>query len=156
MDGCAEGNVHCMVRSSPHAFCFGDVRMKHEFFVPGKPVPQGSKRHVGRGILIESAKGLKDWRATVALAASNGPFIAKPNPVELCVVFIMPRPKATPKKTPPAVKRPELDKLVRGVLDALSSVSYDDDSQVVQINAKKRLAVEGEPPGAHIYVYDTD
>ena len=134
-----------------------DEVSKAEFFVPGKPVPQGSKKHVGRGILIESAKGLKDWRATVALAASNGPFIAKPNPVTIGVTFIMPRPASTPKKkTPPAVKRPDLDKLVRGVLDALSSVSYDDDSQVVQINAKKRLAVEGEPPGAHIYVYDTD
>ena len=126
--------------------------MKHEFFVPGKPTPQGSKRHIGNGILIESAKGLKDWRASVALAASSGCYIQRPTPVTVKVMFVMPRPKSTPKKTPPAVKRPDLDKLARGVLDALSSVSYDDDSQVTTLNVSKRLAEPGEPSGAHIWI----
>jgi Holliday junction resolvase RusA-like endonuclease len=34
-------------------------------------------------------------------------------------------------------KRPDLDKLVRGVMDALTGVCYLDDSQVVTIQAEK-------------------
>lgn len=34
-------------------------------------------------------------------------------------------------------KSPDLDKLVRGVLDALTGVCYVDDSQVVKIDAQK-------------------
>jgi crossover junction endodeoxyribonuclease RusA len=126
--------------------------MSYQFFVPGKPVPQGSKRHVGNGILIESAKGLKDWRSSIAFMATNGPYIERPTPVSVHVVFVMPRPKSTPKQTPPAVKRPDVDKLARGVLDALSSVSYDDDSQVTSLSVHKRLAEPGEASGAHIYI----
>ena len=130
----------------------------HEFFVRGVPAPQGSKSFCGlakngRAILAESSKKVKPWRADVALAATNGPYFEKPHPVQVTVMFIMPRPKATPKKAqPPAVKRPDLDKLVRAVLDALSTVSYDDDSQVVGITASKRLAFDGEPTGAHIWL----
>lgn len=134
--------------------------VSYEFFALGKPSPQGSKsfkglRKNGSAILVESSKGLKEWRQAVALAATNGPYFQKPDPVALGVVFIMPRPLSTPRKlTPPAVKRPDLDKLVRGVLDALSAVSYDDDSQVVTINATKRLALEGEPTGALIWIHE--
>lgn len=35
----------------------------------GTPAPQGSKRHVGRGVMIESSKNLKPWREAVKYAA---------------------------------------------------------------------------------------
>jgi len=41
------------------------------FFVPGKPAPQGSKRHVGRGIMLESSREVGPWRERVALVAHN-------------------------------------------------------------------------------------
>jgi len=34
-------------------------------------------------------------------------------------------------------KRPDLDKLVRAVLDALTDVCYEDDSQVIRLRASK-------------------
>ena len=34
-------------------------------FVPGKPAAQGSKRHVGNGVMIESSKRVKPWRTDV-------------------------------------------------------------------------------------------
>lgn len=40
-----------------------------DFWVPGVPVPKGSLRHVGNGRLIESAKGLADWRHAIKDAA---------------------------------------------------------------------------------------
>lgn len=100
--------------------------MTLSFFVPGNPAPQGSKRHVGNGRMVESAKTLKPWRESIRWAAVQ----AKPaavvhfptEPVAVLLLFTMRRPVATPKRrTPPAVKKPDIDKLERAVLDALSS-----------------------------------
>lgn len=128
------------------------------FFVPGKPAPQGSKRHVGRGILVESSKALGPWRERVALMARQtvgaGPqMFTAGDPLAVHVEFIMPRPSGTPKsRTPAAVKRPDVDKLARAVLDAITDVLIHDDSAVVHLQATKRLAGIDEPPGADITV----
>jgi crossover junction endodeoxyribonuclease RusA len=124
--------------------------------VPGKPAPQGSKRHVGKGILIESSKEVGPWRERVALAAYTAVdrLIAKPNPAYVVIEFILPRPASTPKRfTPSATKRPDRDKLERAILDALTGIAFEDDSQVVASLSIKRLAEIGESPGAHIEIY---
>ncbi|QKO02977.1 RusA-like Holliday junction resolvase [Gordonia phage TZGordon] len=114
------------------------------FYVPGHAAPQGSKRHVGGGRMIESSKRLKPWREDVHAAARRAfaasrfePFTG---PVDVRLDFIMPRPKSAPKtKQIPAVKRPDVDKLARAVLDALTGVAFADDSQVVELHARKQL-----------------
>lgn len=115
------------------------------FFVPGRPAPQGSKRHVGRGILIESSKEVGPWRERVALAAhshTDGPMTG---PVGIRLGFVMPRPKSTPKRsTPAAVKKPDIDKISRAILDALTGIAWNDDSQVTDLHASKRLAEIGK------------
>ena len=35
----------------------------------GQPAPQGSKRHVGKGVMVESSKKLRPWRQDVKAAA---------------------------------------------------------------------------------------
>lgn len=130
------------------------------FFVPGAPAPKGSKRHVGNGVMIESSKLLPAWQQNVSwfsvqamkrYARSTRPFTSA-----VCVDlgFVMPRPKSAPKtKTMPAIKRPDIDKLCRGVLDGLTKgVVYMDDSQVVGLKASKRIALPGEQPGCQITV----
>lgn len=123
-------------------------------FVAGAPAPQGSKKHVGRGILVESSKALAPWRTlvawTVSQAWTGGPLEGA---VAVRLRFVMPRPKSTPKRfTPPAVKRPDADKLARAVFDALTGVCWRDDSQVVDLHASKRLAELDEIPGVWINV----
>lgn len=124
-----------------------------ELFVPGKPAPQGSKRHIGRGILIESSKDLGPWRERVALAA-HGAMCGRPlitGPVSVLLIFVLPRPKSAPKRTtPPASKRPDLDKLARAILDAITNVVICDDAQVTNLHAFKRIAEIDETPGARI------
>lgn len=123
------------------------------FFAPGHPAPQGSKRHVGRGILIESSKEVGPWRERVALVAHQHARIVASGPVLVELGFVMPRPKSTPKRsTPPAVKRPDIDKLTRAILDALTGICFADDSQVVELRATKRIAGVGETPGVHITI----
>lgn len=125
-----------------------------ELFVPGKPAPQGSKRHVGGGVMVESSKAVGPWRTVVAWSAAQT-YHGAPldGAVWMSLLFVMPRPAATPKRsTPQAIKRPDLDKLTRAVFDALSGVVWRDDSQVIQVVASKRLAELDEQPGVHIRV----
>lgn len=127
-------------------------------FVPGRPAPQGSKRHVGRGILLESSEACGAWRQTVAYDVRQvyaGPPLDGPLVVRLR--FVMPRPASTPKRsTPPAVKKPDVDKLARAILDALTGVTWRDDSLIVDLHATKRLAELDETPGVFIHVAPTE
>lgn len=123
------------------------------FFVPGKPAPQGSKRHLGRGILIESSKEVGPWRERIAITAHNAMAGQKlfPGPLTIDLQFVLPRPKSAPKRyTPAAVRRPDIDKLARAALDAITGVVIGDDAQITTMNVTKRLAEIGETPGAHI------
>jgi len=124
--------------------------------VEGIPAPQGSKRHVGGGRMIEVSKRLKPWRHSVAVATravvrGHAPFDGA---VDICLQFVMPRPLALAKRlpTPPAVKRPDIDKIARACLDAITGIAICDDSQVVTLRATKRIAELGERPGVVIEV----
>ena len=138
-------------------------------FVPGVPAPQGSKRSVpiyagrgedrtftGRVALLESSKPRVDaWRADVRHAVEAALAGAAPldGPVRLRIAFVLPRPKATPKRrpTPAAVKQPDVDKTARSTADALTSAgAYRDDAQIVELAVTKRIAELDEPPGAWI------
>lgn len=128
-----------------------------ETFVPGRAAPQGSKRYLGNGIMVESSKFLAPWRADVRAALvdeAGQPGEHFAGAVVVRLVFVMPRPAGTPKRhTPPATKRPDIDKLARAVLDAVTSAGvWDDDSQVIELVARKRLADLGETPGCWITV----
>jgi len=125
------------------------------FSVPGKPAPQGSKRHVGRGVLVESSREVGPWRERVALAADNamGGRELVAGAVTVGLDFVLPRPKSAPKRsTPLAVKRPDIDKLARACLDAITGIIVGDDAQVVDLRAAKRVAEIGEIPGVGVTV----
>lgn len=109
--------------------------------VEGTPRPQGSKRHVGRGIMIESSKHVADWRSWVRLKAQQAmddkPPIGKPAPVFVSILFGFDRPKSHLRKGVVTANapifhtgRPDSDKLLRAVLDAMTGIVFQDDSQV--------------------------
>jgi crossover junction endodeoxyribonuclease RusA len=104
--------------------------------------------------MIESSIELGPWRECVAWRAQHAnPTGMFTGAVTVRLNFILPRPKATPKRsTPPAIKRPDIDKLARACLDAITGVVITDDSLVVDLAARKRLARIGETPGVHIQV----
>ena len=133
--------------------------------VHGIPKPQGSKRHVGNGIMVESAgRPLKDWREAVRSTAVDALDGRPPTalPVRLSVTFLMPRPKAHFRTGRLADQlrddapwwcagRPDVDKLLRAVGDALKSAGlYRDDAQVVSMAGIKIYARPDEAPGALI------
>jgi crossover junction endodeoxyribonuclease RusA len=128
-----------------------------QFHVHGDPVPQGSKRHVGNGIMVESSKHLKPWREDVKQSILALDLYAPlTGPVEVEMLFWIRRPKShfgtgrnadTLKPNAPdyVPNRPDLDKLARAVLDAMQAASLlTDDSQVAVLTAQKRY---GRTPG---------
>jgi Holliday junction resolvase RusA-like endonuclease len=109
-----------------------------DFFVPGIPAPQGSKTPWG----TEANPNTRPWRDSVKLAALEaykGPLIHGPIICEM--TFIFPRPKAhynakgELKVSSPCRKasKPDLDKLVRAVGDAITDAGniWRDDCQIV-------------------------
>lgn len=130
----------------------GAYRPVLDVFVPGRPAPQGSKRHVGNGIMIESSKALPAWREavrwTTAQAWNRQPPIT--GAVLLTLEFVLPRPLSTP----PAIKKPDASKLIRAVEDALTDAGvWRDDSLVVDLRARKRIAELDEPAGCRIVIH---
>lgn len=133
------------------------------FFVNGSPVPQGSKTGYvrnGRAVLVEANKKLPVWRKTVKFAAleaiNQKPWVMLNQPVKLVVNFYLPRPKDPKHKQYPGSK-PDLDKLVRAVSDALTEAGvWKDDSLVVELFATKAWAnhdFHDQPePGCFIHI----
>lgn len=129
------------------------------FFVPGVPVPQGSKNagvRDGRAFMYEANKKHKPWRADVQKVAEtrSGAF-GKDTPVHLEAVFVFERPKSvTPAKRPHMSVKPDLSKLIRSVEDSITKAGvWGDDARVVHVNAVKRYADEtGLALGAHITI----
>lgn len=130
--------------------------------VHGEPAPQGSKRHVGRGVLVESSAKVAPWRAVVTHAAAEtvraaaGWDLGRLDPIEVLLVFTIARPAShyrTGKRsheirdTAPEhpATRPDLDKLIRSTLDGLvDGGALVDDARVVDVHAVKTY------PGGHL------
>lgn len=116
------------------------------FFVKGDPVSQGSMSVFNGRIVHQKSKRLMDWRSAIAKEAAIALEVEE-GAIAIGMVFVVPRPK-TVKRILPSVK-PDLDKYVRAVMDALTGVAYADDSQVVSLYAEK---VYGSDPGVFISI----
>jgi len=126
------------------------------FDVLGRPAPQGSKKSVGNNRFVESSKYLPAWRkavkAAAELAVQADAWAQVSGPVELEVIFYLDRPSSiSATKRPQPIVPPDLDKLIRGVGDALTGVVFDDDSQIVRVLAWKSYA-DARPPGCFVRV----
>lgn len=112
------------------------------FTAIGVPASQGSKKHVGRGIMIESSKALRPWRDTVT-AAAFGAGVKLLGPVAVHVVFTLPRPKSTPKRETLPQRGIDIDKSVRAAFDSVTAAGlWEDDSRVCVLLAEKRWPLD--------------
>lgn len=117
------------------------------FTVLGRALPQGSKNAFKAGnrvVLVEASKGLKPWRSVVALEAKltmdevqDQSLIEGAVAVEILFQFV---PGKTVKRKEMTTK-PDVDKLSRAILDALTGVCWKDDSQVVELRVRKQYGV---------------
>lgn len=125
-------------------------RLLVEADVFGHPKPKGSARgllhrRTGRVIVTHDNPGTTPWQELVSLALQRGRPADGPTEaaVRVWLEFSLPRPKSLPKRMVHAIKKPDVDKLCRTLLDALTGVVVRDDSQVVELQAVKRYGVPG-------------
>lgn len=141
--------------SSSEAICFT---------VSGKPVPQGSMSafpymrdngKMGVRMTHKKASALDKWREEIRnkFIAQNvdGFYAPKGEGVVLTLVFALQRSKSNKDKNP-VKKIGDLDKFVRAVNDALTGVAYEDDCQVLEINATKLFTTHDTGPYTTIMI----
>lgn len=128
-----------------------------ELIVEGSPVPQGSFRHIGNGRIISANPKLNNWRQTIAdqIAQQTHHRLVDAR-IRLELVFTLPRPKSVSiKRRAVPTTKPDLDKLTRAVMDAISLERYcqiiKDDSLVTDLHAVKRYD-DINPPGVRICI----
>lgn len=139
--------------------------------VHGRPAPQGSKRLGEHGQLLEQSPYLAAWRgkwvgagarrryshgvvgravyeryASLGIEPAALPLFGG-SPVEVCLTFYVDTDPAAP---------PDLDKLTRATLDALTVCRvFHDDSVVVRAGLSKESASAEQPAGVFIMVTPT-
>jgi crossover junction endodeoxyribonuclease RusA len=124
------------------------------------PAPQGSKRHVGGGRMVESSAKVKPWREAVRQEALKTGHAITAEPVYIHLLFRFRRPRGhyntrgilKPSAPHTPTTRPDLDKLCRSTLDGLTGVLFHDDSQVAFMVASKQYAAADELEGVEIEV----
>jgi Holliday junction resolvase RusA-like endonuclease len=84
----------------------------------------------------------KSFAAAVQWAARQAhvPLVEKGRGVTLSVVYSFARPKGRDRWRLDPCVRPDVDKLVRALLDALTGIAYHDDGQVVALSVRKIYA----------------
>jgi Holliday junction resolvase RusA-like endonuclease len=146
--------------------------MRIEFVAYGRPRTKGSttsfvSKKTGRIVTHDAAgtPGLT-WEQGVASAAlvartQAAERMVTGSPIGVSVIFYQPRGPGhygtgrnahllKPSAPTYPAKKPDVDKFLRRILDAMTSVLYADDGQVVTVHAEKRW---GDPARAEITVW---
>lgn len=143
-------------------------------FVSGKPQTKGSSRAFARVLktgkaianIVNDNKKAAGWEAlirdTIRLeGCCEGRDLEAPCDVQIRLSFQRPQShyrsganaRLLKASAPPCMtNKPDIDKCLRSILDALTGVAYIDDKQVRYASVFKRYADRGEPEGAEITV----
>ncbi len=139
-----------------------DATRSLKMVVRGTPVPQGSKRafvnkRTSKAVVVESAGARhRTYRGDIREEAeSRWPWDPTDQPMVIRIVFRFRRPQSHFRTGKNAhllrdsapfrhTQRPDADKLLRSVLDALTGVVFVDDSQVISVAVGKEWGTVDE------------
>jgi Holliday junction resolvase RusA-like endonuclease len=125
------------------------------FTTYGVPIPQGSTKafyipKLGRSVITNDNAKTKPWRHAIVAAAQeavSGRAPLEDVALEVHVLFYLPRPASAPKRVTEPAKKPDVDKLLRALLDALTAAGvWRDDAQVIATFARKAFAAGVHDP----------
>jgi Holliday junction resolvase RusA-like endonuclease len=121
------------------------------FSVPGDPVPQPRPRVSTAGgfarAYVPKDHPIHAYRQAVTVAARAAGVLQATGPVSIIIDAVFARPKSHMNKggvkpKAPALPRPDVDNISKGVLDALKSV-MGDDTNVGRLLVEKTWGTEG-------------
>lgn len=118
----------------------------------GQPRPRAFVR--GRHAGVYNPDTADDWKAAIAVqAARYAPAKPLEGPVSVQMTFAMPRPQRLRRaiSSVPHVAKPDIDNLVKAVLDVLTRVGFwADDAQVSHLLVAKHYALPEQEPGVSL------
>lgn len=122
-----------------------------KFIIHAVPKPKGRPRVTRSGHAF-TPKATREYEQLIVSEWEKqwGGIEPTRNPIVVRVMFYMPIPKATSNKDRERMvaglevpaKKPDIDNLLKAVLDALNGKAYHDDNQIVGISAEKRYSNE--------------
>ena len=141
-------------------------RVTLAFTVYGVPLTKGNHRAIRvKGmqfpIVTETNRKVASWQQLVAEGASRAVAqvpeadrVLLAGGVRLTIAYYFPRPKKFARRGVFVhhATKPDLDRLERAILDALTAVAYHDDKQVTEIVAGKYYAAVDAPARVDIAV----
>ena len=123
-----------------------------ELYIETVPIPKGRPRFYG-GHAVTPPK-TREYEKLIRDSWTHG--IVEGKSIMVDIEFRIPIPQSYSKKKKaelewtPHNKKPDLDNLVKAVLDALNGVAFEDDSLISYIIASK---VYAEEPGVYIMIH---
>ena len=132
------------------------------FWVGGNPKGQPRTKAFSRGghAGVYDPGTANDWKVCIWTAAKNKNIQTLKGPVTLALEFRIQRPKGHVRADGESVRpsapkhhtqRPDIDNLVKCVMDALTMAQvWEDDTQVFQVDARKIWTETG--PGLHVAI----
>jgi Holliday junction resolvase RusA-like endonuclease len=119
--------------------------------IDGVPVAKGRPRLGRYGTYTPKKTQEYEEYVKMCWVAKYGGIQPSEQPLEMNIVFYMPIPKSYSKKQSAEMlngrikhtKKPDIDNLIKSVLDALNGLAYADDSQIIKVTAVKRYAETG-------------
>ena len=105
-----------------------------KYIIPGQPIPLARPRFYN-GRVIDCQVGEKNAAATYLKFLHKGPIIPLEGPLHITINFFMKKPKKGNKHFHSS--RPDLDNLIKFILDVCNDVLYKDDAQIAQICSEK-------------------
>lgn len=139
-----------------------DMKLLCRLDVPGKIHGKGRPRFSGRTGTVYTPKPTAIYENYIkTLFLSQFGAIQTDKPLVLKITAFLGIPKSTTKKERVLIekgekqptKKPDIDNIIKVVLDALNGVAYIDDKQVIRVEATKAF---GETESLHIEIYEFD
>lgn len=128
--------------------------------IPGKPRGKARPRfYRGHAYTEQETREYERLAATLYMNAANGMFFPAGTSVFVSVKAVYPIPKRATKKTREEIQRgdtlpfsrPDIDNVLKIILDSLNGVAYVDDTQVCSISASKAY---GDEPCVFVSISD--
>lgn len=130
------------------------------FFVPGKVQGKARPRFSSRSGTVYTPGKTKSYERQIAEAyeAQHGPCFEGAVMVVIEAVFPIPKSWTRAKKAealagklPPG--KPDIDNILKIVLDGLNGIAYEDDKQVTMTQCKKFYTATNSLLGLRVYVH---
>lgn len=125
--------------------------------IDGVPVAKGRPRLGRYGTYTPKKTQEYEEYVKMCWVAKYGSIQPSEQSLEVNIVFYLPIPKSVNKKQRAEMldgrikhtKKPDIDNLIKSVLDALNGIAYSDDSKIIKVAAEKQYS---EKPRTEIQI----